>query len=45
MYRDELQTSFSFDDAVHSGGSHAVAASIARYHADTPAAGESTYLR
>ena len=36
MARDELQTSFSFDEAAHSGGSHAVAASIAGYYADAP---------
>ena len=39
MARDELQTSFSFDEAAHSGGSHAVAASIAGYYADRPGNG------
>ncbi len=35
MARDELLTSFDFDESARSGGSHAVAASIASYYAAT----------
>lgn len=39
MSRDELLTSFDFDESARSGGSHAVAASIASYYAATDGAG------
>lgn len=39
MSRDELLTSFSFDESARSGGSHAVAASIASYYGSTPGIG------
>ncbi len=39
MSRDELLTSFDFDESARSGGSHAVAASIAGYYAATAGIG------
>lgn len=39
MSRDELQTSFDFEESARSGGARAVAAAIAGHHADHPEAG------